>query len=95
MTGGLAYVLDSDDSFAERYNTELVELLRIDSDEMSEAALHLKGLIEAHVRETGSVWAHQILDRFEQTLKSFWLVKPKAATLDGLLKIATKAAWAG
>ncbi len=92
MTGGLAYVLDSDDSFAERYNTELVELLRIDSPEMSEVALHLKGLIEDHVRETGSVWAHQILDRFEQTLKSFWLVKPKAATLDGLLKIATKAA---
>lgn len=92
MTGGLAYVLDSDDSFAERYNTELVELLRIDSPEMSEVAMHLKGLIEDHVRETGSVWAHQILDRFEQTLKSFWLVKPKAATLDGLLKIATKAA---
>ncbi|MDX1573610.1 MAG: glutamate synthase large subunit [Methylophaga sp.] len=92
MTGGLAYVLDSDDSFAERYNTELVELLRIDSEEMSEAALHLKGLIEDHVRETGSVWAHQILDRFEHSLKSFWLVKPKAATLDGLLKIATKAA---
>ena len=92
MTGGLAYVLDGDDSFAERYNTELVELLRIDSPEMSEAALHLKGLIEDHVRETGSVWAHQILDRFEQSLKSFWLVKPKAATLDGLLKIATKAA---
>ncbi|MEX1200022.1 MAG: glutamate synthase large subunit [Methylophaga sp.] len=92
MTGGLAYVLDGDNSFAERYNTELVELLRIDSPEMSEAALHLKGLIEDHVRETGSVWAHQILDRFEQSLKSFWLVKPKAATLDGLLKIATKAA---
>nr|WP_323135060.1 glutamate synthase large subunit [Methylophaga sp. OBS3] len=92
MTGGLAYVLDSDDSFAERYNTELVELLRIDSPEMSEAALHLKGLIEDHIRETGSAWANQILDRFEQSLKSFWLVKPKAATLDGLLKIATKAA---
>jgi len=92
MTGGLAYVLDGENSFAERYNTELVELLRIDSPEMSEAALHLKGLIEDHVCETGSVWAHQILDRFEQSLKSFWLVKPKAASLDGLLKIATKAA---
>ncbi len=92
MTGGLAYVLDLDNTFAERYNEELVELVRIDSDEMSEAALHLKGLIEDHVRETGSVWAHQILDRFEQAIKEFWLVKPKAASLDGLLKIATKAA---
>ncbi|HCN99551.1 MAG TPA: glutamate synthase large subunit, partial [Methylophaga sp.] len=92
MTGGLAYVLDLDNTFAERYNEELVELVRIDSDEMSEAALHLKGLIEDHVRETGSVWAHQILDRFEHAIKEFWLVKPKAASLDGLLKIATKAA---
>lgn len=92
MTGGLAYVLDSSNTLAERYNTELVELLRVDSEEMSEAALHLKGLIENHVRETGSVWAHQILDQFEQRIKEFWLVKPKAATLEGLLKIATKAA---
>ena len=92
MTGGLAYVLDLDNTFAERYNEELVELVRIDGDEMSEAALHLKGLIEDHVRETGSIWAHQVLDRFEQAIKEFWLVKPKAASLDGLLKIATKAA---
>lgn len=92
MTGGLAYVLDTDQTFAASYNKELVELLRIDSDEMSAAAFHLKGLIEDHVRETGSVWGHQILDHFEQMIRDFWLVKPKAATLDGLLKIATKAA---
>lgn len=92
MTGGLAYVLDTDQTFAASYNKELVELLRIDSDEMSAAAFHLKGLIEDHVRETGSVWGHQILDRFEHSISDFWLVKPKAATLDGLLKIATKAA---
>lgn len=92
MTGGLAYVLDLDDTFAERYNEELVELMRIGGDEMSEAKLHLKGLIEDHVRETGSVWAHQILDRFEQVIKKFWLVKPKAASLDGLLNNATEAA---
>jgi glutamate synthase (NADPH/NADH) large chain len=92
MTGGMAYVLDLDDSFADRYNDELVELVRIDTDEMSEHALFLKGMIEDHVRETSSVWANQILDMFEQRLKQFWLVKPKAAAMDSLIKLATKAA---
>jgi glutamate synthase (NADPH/NADH) large chain len=92
MTGGLAFVLDSDNTFAERYNKELVELLRLDSEEMSELALYLKSMIEDHVRETRSAWGNQLLDGFEQYLKQFWLVKPKAAALDGLLKTATKAA---
>jgi glutamate synthase (NADPH/NADH) large chain len=59
---------------------------------MSELSLYLKGMIEDHVRETGSVWGHQLLDAFEQRIKEFWLVKPKAAAIDGLLKLATKAA---
>ncbi|MCX4186585.1 glutamate synthase large subunit [Methylophaga sp. OBS4] len=92
MTGGLAFVLDSEDTFAARYNQELVELVKIDTAEMSELALYLKGMIEDHVRETGSAWAHQLLDAFEQRLQQFWLVKPKAAAMDGLLKLATKAA---
>jgi glutamate synthase (NADPH/NADH) large chain len=66
--------------------------LRLDSDEMSELALYLKSMIEDHVRETRSAWGNQLLDGFEQYLKQFWLVKPKAAALDGLLKTATKAA---
>ena len=92
MTGGFAYVLDLDDTFAERYNQELVELVRINNDELSAHALHLKGMIEDHVRETNSVWGNQLLDMFEQRLKQFWLVKPKAAALDSLLDAATKAA---
>jgi glutamate synthase (NADPH/NADH) large chain len=92
MTGGLAFVLDSDNTFADRYNKELVELLRLDSEEKSELALYLKSMIEDHVRETRSAWGNQLLDGFEQYLKQFWLVKPKAAALDGLLKTATKAA---
>jgi len=90
MTGGFAYILDLDDSFAERYNKELVELVRIDGQEMSEHALYLKVMIEDHVRETSSVWGNQILDMFEQRLKQFWLVKPKAAAVDGLIEIVNK-----
>jgi len=92
MTGGFAYVLDVEESFSQRYNPELVELVRMNSAELSEHALHLKGLIEDHVRETNSAWGNQILDTLEQRLSQFWLVKPKAAALDSLLKLANKAA---
>ena len=92
MTGGFAYVLDLDNTFAERYNTELVELVRIDGDSQahSDHALYLKAMIEDHVRETNSVWGNQILDMFEQRLKQFWLVKPKAAAVDGLIELVNK-----
>jgi glutamate synthase (NADPH/NADH) large chain len=90
MTGGFAYVLDADDSFSERYNKELVELVRIDAQDMSEHALYLKMMIEDHVRETNSVWGNQILDMFEQRLKQFWLVKPKAAAANGLIELVSR-----
>jgi glutamate synthase (NADPH/NADH) large chain len=92
MTGGFAYVLDIDDTFAERYNQELVELIRIDNNELSDHALYLKGMIEDHVRETGSAWGNELLDMFEQRLRQFWLVKPKDSALDSLLKKTIKAA---
>ena len=92
MTGGFAYVLDIEDTFEKRYNPELVELIRMNDAELSEHVLHLKGLIEDHVRETGSDWGNQLLDMFEQRLQQFWLVKPKAAALATLLSSPSKAA---
>ena len=92
MTGGFAYVLDLEDTFSQRYNPELVELVRMNDAQLSEHVLHLKGLIEDHVRETSSDWGNQLLDMFEQRLQQFWLVKPKAAALDSLLQLTTKAA---
>ena len=92
MTGGFAYVLDIEDTFEKRYNPELVELIRMNDDLLSEHVLHLKGLIEDHVRETGSDWGNQLLDMFEQRLQQFWLVKPKAAALATLLTSPSKAA---
>jgi len=92
MTGGFAYVLDMEDTFEERYNPEMVELIRMSHADLSEHALHLKTLIENHVRETSSVWGNQLLDMFEQRLEQFWLVKPKEAALESLLELANKAA---
>jgi glutamate synthase (NADPH/NADH) large chain len=92
MTGGFAYVLDVEDTFDKRYNPELVELIRMNDAVLSEHVLHLKGLIEDHVRETGSDWGNQLLDMFEQRLQQFWLVKPKAAELATLLFSPSKVA---
>ena len=66
-------------------------MIRLNSDDVSAYADHLKVLIEDHVRETNSDWGNQLLDMFEQRLAQFWLVKPKAAALDRLLAQATKA----
>ncbi|NQY51929.1 MAG: glutamate synthase large subunit [Piscirickettsiaceae bacterium] len=89
MTGGFAYVLDIEYKFAERYNQESVELVRIDSDELSKYALHLKCMIKDHVIETNSFWGKQLLNVFEKRLKQFWLIKPKAISLDSLLDKST------
>ncbi len=47
---------------------------------------HLHTLVTRHRELTGSIWAQQILDEFRDYVGKFWLVKPKAAKLDSLLK---------
>ena len=86
MTGGFAYVLDEERNFVDRYNMELVDIQRITS-EATEAYRHnLENIIREFVLETGSAWGQQILDNFEHYVSSFWLVKPKAASLQTLLE---------
>jgi glutamate synthase (NADPH/NADH) large chain len=53
---------------------------------------HLRGLIEAHVRETDSRWGAQILNDFRTYIGRFWLVKPKAAAIDTLIENLRRAA---
>ncbi len=85
MTGGFAYVLDLDRLFVDRYNHELVDIHRIDTGSMEDHQTHLYGVIEEFVQETGSAWGRNILENFEDYAGLFWLVKPKAASLDNLL----------
>ncbi len=85
MTGGFAYVLDLDRNFVDRYNHELVDILRIDSEVMEGQRTYLYRIIEEYVQETGSAWGAKILNDFEDYAGLFWLVKPKAASLDNLL----------
>ena len=85
MTGGFAYVLDLDNSFVDKYNSELVAIHRI-SNESSEAyRSHLRGMLHEFAAATGSAWGHAVLDDFDGYVGKFWLVKPKAADLQQLL----------
>ncbi|MGV6807192.1 MAG: glutamate synthase large subunit [bacterium] len=91
MTGGFAYVLDMDRTFVDRYNMELVEIGRITTESTESHRSHLRGMIKTFVAETGSEWGREIVENFEDYLSKFWLVKPKAASLGGLLT-STRAA---
>ncbi|MDX1695275.1 MAG: glutamate synthase large subunit, partial [Ketobacteraceae bacterium] len=85
MTGGFAYVLDVDKNFVDKYNHELVEIHRINNESMEAYRNHLVGVITEFVEETGSAWGQHILDEFDDYVGQIWLVKPKAASLAGLL----------
>jgi len=76
MTGGIAYVLDEDNQFPNRYNPQLVGIERVvDPDD----AILLRQMIERHREFTGSRRAADILDRWGEFLPKFWKVVPHPA----------------
>ncbi len=92
FTGGLAYVLDLDRDFVDRYNHELIDIHRISPEGFENHRQHLHKLISRHRELTGSIWAQQILDEFRDYVGKFWLVKPKAASLESLTESLRRAA---
>jgi glutamate synthase (NADPH/NADH) large chain len=92
FTGGMAYVLDRDRDFVDRYNHELIDILRINSEGFEHHRSHLLDLLETHVRFTGSVYAQGIIDNFRDHLGKFWLVKPKAVSIETLGETLRRAA---
>jgi glutamate synthase (NADPH/NADH) large chain len=80
MTGGVSFVYDDEHRFVENVNHELVEAVRIDTDEGDEARHYLKRLLKDYVVETGSQKAKDLLDNFRVEVRNFWLVKPKNLT---------------
>ena len=86
MTGGFGFVLDEANHFADRYNNELIDIQRINTEVTEDYRQFLREQLQAHVAATGSARGRDILDNFDSYLNQFWLVKPKAAKLDSLLK---------
>ncbi len=92
MTGGVAFVLDEDKSFTDRYNHELIDTYRLMPEAMESYALYLQSMIEKHFAATGSVRAKEILDNFSDYLPKFWMIKPKASDLETLIDSLSAAA---
>jgi len=85
MTGGVAYVLDLDNDFFDRANPELVALERITGEAMEAWRTHLYSVLDEYVAETKSQWGQTLRDNLPDYLRRFWLVRPKAASLEQLL----------
>jgi len=62
-----------------------VDIHRITNEETEGHRNHLRGIVSNYVEETGSAWGQEILDNFDKFIGKFWLVKPKAASLEQLL----------
>ncbi|HEY9128442.1 MAG TPA: glutamate synthase large subunit [Sulfurovum sp.] len=77
MTGGKAFVYDMDGKFYEKVNPELVEPLRIDTDEWDTEMFELKALLKDYVEKTGSKRATYILENFRSEIRKFWMVAPR------------------
>jgi glutamate synthase (NADPH) large chain len=73
MSGGTAFVFDKDKNFRDRVNLEMVDLESL----VDESDLFLVyGLIEDHVRHTGSAVGRRILDNWELMVPRFVKVMP-------------------
>jgi glutamate synthase (NADPH) large chain len=92
FTGGFAYVLDLERNFVDRYNHELIDISRIHPEAMQSHVQHLENLLERHVIETHSRWAEEISSDLRTFLPKFWVVKPKAASIDSLIENLRRAA---
>src|SRR5205823_1796208 len=72
MSGGIAYVLDRDGAFAERCNTELVELETPSAEDFEE----IRALVEEHRERTGSALATSAIADWEGLIGSWVKVMP-------------------
>ncbi|MGV6818238.1 MAG: glutamate synthase large subunit [Thiotrichales bacterium] len=85
MTGGFAYVLDEENDFVDRINSELIDIFRLDPSDMEIQRSHLNKLLKRYAEATQSAWGQELVDNFSKYIGSFWLVKPKAAELASLI----------
>ncbi|MEN8717470.1 MAG: glutamate synthase large subunit [Sulfurovum sp.] len=81
MTGGLSFIYDPEKTFVDKINQELIEAVRIDTDDTERERLYLKRLLADYIHETESIEAERILENFRAEIRNFWMVKPKNMTV--------------
>jgi glutamate synthase domain-containing protein 2/glutamate synthase domain-containing protein 1/glutamate synthase domain-containing protein 3 len=74
MSGGIAYVHDSDGRFSSRCNGEMVDLLPLES---ADEIMALRQILERHLVFTGSASAQRILDDWDAAVGRFVKVLPR------------------
>ena len=74
MSGGIAFILDEDDSFPGKYNPEMVEISRLE-DEHDAETLHT--LVQRHLELTESPRAREVLEHWREYLGRFWKLSAK------------------
>ncbi|PZQ20360.1 MAG: glutamate synthase large subunit [Sphingopyxis macrogoltabida] len=74
MTGGMAFVLDTDESFERRANPESILWQRLDSAHWESV---LKALVADHAKATGSKWSAEILADWDRRRDQVWQVCPR------------------
>jgi glutamate synthase (ferredoxin) len=74
MSGGVAYVLDEVGDFSARVNRQMVETEALeDSDDIE----RVRGMIERHLKYTGSARAKHVLDNWDDSVRKFVCIMPK------------------
>ena len=75
MSGGIAYVLDEDETFPDRFNDGMADLEHVVPGSSDD--LELRRLIENHYRYTQSTVAERLLADWASSLRRFHKVMPR------------------
>ncbi len=92
MSGGFAIILDEDGTFKNKYNPELIEILKINKNKCPYQEKFLKNSIIDYVDKTNSEWGKTIMKNFDNYLNKFLIVKPKAIKIEHLFNKDSAAA---
>ena len=92
MTGGLAFVYDTNRLFKDKINTQSVEIKNLNDKKFKNHQNYLLNLLKEHYKETNSFETKSILENFNESIKKFIVIKPKDANFINLLDILVKAA---
>jgi glutamate synthase domain-containing protein 3 len=76
MTGGSAYVFDTDGSFSKRYNPDTIRIHRVVEESDVE---HIQSHVYRHLELTDSQRAREILNGWVDFRYLFWKIVPKTA----------------
>merc|ERR1712032_1093272 len=88
MTGGIGYFYDTDGSFQDKVNGEIVKVQRLSTPE---GEAQLKHMIERHFELTGSEKADEILGNWEEEKGKFWQVYPPSESKTAVVTSAEDA----